>query len=318
LDATTGAEKWRFQLPNNELPSKRGVAYWPGGGSDLALPPSIVFGSTTGKLYSLKAEDGALNEWFGENGAITLKTPEVMQTGTSVAYSLLSAPTIYKNLIITGAGTGEGPGGSNAGTGPAGDTRAWDARTGKLVWTFHSVPRPGEFGYDTWGGDSAKNRSGVNVWGYTSLDAERGILYMPLGAPNNDRVGIDRPGNNLFSSSVVAVDANSGKYLWHFQLVHHDIWDYDTQSAPLLVDLHRDGQIVPAVIVVNKTGLMFTFNRVTGRPLFDIEERPVPKSDVPGEQASPTQPFPVKPPPLAQNTISRNNLYKGEPQHQSF
>jgi len=256
VDATTGAEKWRFQLPNNELPSKRGVAYWPGGG-DFPLPPSIVFGSTTGKLYSLKAADGTLNEWFGENGVVTLRTPEVMQTGTNVAYSLLSSPTIYKNLIITGAGTGEGPGGSSGGAGPAGDTRAWDARTGKLVWTFHTVPRPGEFGYDTWGGDSARNRSGVNVWGYTSLDVERGILYMPLGAPNNDRVGIDRPGNNLFSSSVVAVDANTGKYLWHFQLVHHDIWDYDTQSAPLLVDLRRDGQMVPAVIIVDKTGLMF-------------------------------------------------------------
>jgi quinoprotein glucose dehydrogenase len=317
LDATTGAEKWRFQLPNNELPSKRGVAYWPGGG-DLPLPPSIIFGSTTGRLYSLKAADGTLNEWFGENGVITLKTPEVMQTGMNAAYSLLSSPTIYKNLIITGAGTGEGPGGSNGGAGPAGDTRAWDATTGKLVWAFHTVPRPGEFGYETWGGDSTKNRSGVNVWGYTSLDAERGILYMPLGAPNNDRVGIDRPGNNLFSSSVVAVDANTGKYLWHFQLVHHDIWDYDTQSAPLLVDLRRDGQIVPAVIIVNKTGLMFTLNRVTGKPIFDIEERPVPKSDVPGEQASPTQPFPVKPEPLTQNTISRNNLYKGEPQHQLY
>src|SRR6266700_2906386 len=306
VDATTGAEKWRFLLPNNELPSKRGLAYWPGGG-DLPLPPSIVFGSTTGKLYSLKAADGTLNEWFGENGVITLKTPEVMQTGTNVAYSLLSSPTIYKNLIITGAGTGEGPGGSAGGAGPAGDTRAWDARTGKLAWTFHSVPRPGELGYDTWAGDSAKNRSGVNVWGYTSL-----------GAPNNDRVGIDRPGNNLFSSSVVAVDANTGKYLWHFQLVHHDIWDYDTQSAPLLVDLRRDGQMVPAVIIVNKTGLMFTLNRVTGKPIFAIEERPVPKSDLPGEQASPTQPFPVKPEPLAQNTISRNHLYKGEPQHQSY
>ena len=171
-----------------------------------------------------------------------------MQTGTNAPYSLLSSPTIYKNLIITGAGTGEGPGGSNGGAGPAGDTRAWDARTGKLVWTFHTVPRPGEFGYDTWGENSAKNRSGVNVWGYTSLDAERGILYMPLGAPNNDRVGIDRPGNNLFSSSVVAVDANTGKYLWHFQLVHHDIWDYDTQSAPLLVDLQprRDRRFPPS------------------------------------------------------------------------
>ena len=317
LDATTGAEKWRFQLPDGVLPSKRGVAYWPGGG-DLPLPPSIIFGTMAGGLYSLKASDGTLNEWFGENGVVNLKTPEVMQTGPNLGYSLLSSPSIYRNLIITGAGTGEGPGGSMAGSGPAGDTRAWDARTGKLAWTFHTVPRPGEFGYDTWGADSARNRSGVNVWGYTSLDVERGILYMPLGAPNNDRVGIDRPGNNLFSSSVVAVDANTGKYLWHFQVVHHDIWDYDTQSAPLLVDLRRDGQTVPAVIIVSKTGLLFTLNRVTGKPIFDVEERPVPKSDVPGEQASPTQPFPVKPEPLTQNTIARNNLYKGEPQHQSY
>jgi quinoprotein glucose dehydrogenase len=315
LNATTGVEKWRFQLPNNELPATRGVAYWPGGGG---LPSSIVFGSRSGGLYSLNAADGTPNAWFGENGRVNVKSPEVMQTGPNANYGLLSSPSVYKNLIITGAGTGEGPGGSNGGAGPAGDTRAWDARTGRLAWTFHTVPRPGELGYDTWGGDSAKNRSGVNVWGYTSLDVERGILYMPLGAPNNDRVGIDRPGNNLFSSSVVAVDANSGKYLWHFQVVHHDIWDYDTESAPLLVDLVRDGKTVPAVIIVNKTGLMFTLNRVTGKPIFDIEERPVPKSDTPGEQASPTQPFPVKPEPLAQNTVSRNNLYKGEPQLQSY
>ena len=320
VDATTGAEKWRFQLPDNELPSKRGLSYWPGGGVGGALPLRPRSSSDRRPASSTRSPRRAARSTSGlaRMASITLKTPEVMQTGTNLPYSLLSSPTVYKNLIITGAGTGEGPGGSAAGAGPSGDTRAWDARTGKLVWTFHTVPRPGELGYDTWGGDSAKNRSGVNVWGYTSLDAERGILYMPLGAPNNDRVGIDRPGNNLFSSSVVAVDANTGKYLWHFQLVHHDIWDYDTQSAPLLVDLRRDGQIVPAVIIVNKTGLMFTLNRVTGKPIFAIEERPVPKSDVPGEQASPTQPFPVRPEPLAQNTISRNNLYKGEPQHQSY
>src|SRR5580704_1949980 len=315
LDATTGKEKWTFQLPDNDVPSTRGIAYWPGGGG---VPPSIIFGVRSGGLYSIKASDGTRNSGFGENGVVNLKTPEVMQTGMNVGYSLLSSPTIYKNLIITGAGTGEGPGGSNGGSGPAGDTRAWDARTGKLVWTFHTVPRPGEYGYDTWGEESARNRSGVNVWGYTSLDVERGILYMPLGAPNNDRVGTDRPGSNLFSSSVVAVDANTGKYLWHFQAVHHDIWDYDTQSAPLLVDLVRNGTTVPAVIIVNKTGLMFTLNRVTGKPIFDIVERSVPKRDVPGEQASPTQPFPVKLEPLTQNTVSRNNLYKGEPQLQSY
>ncbi len=315
LDATTGAEKWKFQLPNNDVPSKRGLAYWPGGNG---AQPQIIFGGASGGMYSINASNGALNDAFGKNGVVNLKTPEVMQTGMGAGYSLLSSPSIYKDLIITGAGTGEGPGGSNGGTGPAGDTRAWDARTGKLVWTFHTVPRPGEFGYDSWGGDSAKNRSGVNVWGYTSLDVERGILYMPLGAPNNDRVGTDRPGNNLFSSSVVAVDATTGKYLWHFQLVHHDVWDYDTQSAPLVVDLVRNGTTIPALIMVNKTGLVFTLNRVTGKPIFDVVERPVPESDVPGELTSPTQPFPVKPEPLTQMTISRDHLYKGEPQHQSY
>ena len=142
--------------------------------------------------------------------------------------------------MITGAGTGEGRS-FPKGTGPAGDTRAWDLRTGELVWTFRTVPGPDQFGYDTWAGDSARDRSGVNVGGYMSLDAERGILYMPLGAPNDDRVGVDRPGDNLFSSSIVAVEADTGEYLWHFQLVHHDIWDYDAQSAPLVVDLDRGG-----------------------------------------------------------------------------
>ena len=220
-------------------------------------------------------------------------------------YGQPAVPVIYKNLIITGAGTPD----AAPNIGPTGDTRAWDARTGKLVWTFHTVPRPGEFGYDTWGGDSAKNRSGVNVWGYTSLDAERGILYMPLGAPNNDRVGIDRPGNNLFSSSVVAVDANTGKYLWHFQLVHHDIWDYDTQDPPVLMDVHKDGKTIPAVLTVNKNALAFILDRVTGKPIFDVEERPVPKSDVPGEQTSPTQPFPVKPgAAVAGHPVARQSL----------
>jgi quinoprotein glucose dehydrogenase len=315
LDATTGAEKWRFKLPKDDTPSKRGLAYWKG---DNAAPPSLIFGGLSGVLYSIKASDGTLNSGFGDAGILNVKTPDVMQTGMDERYSVVSSPTIYKNLVIIGAGTGEGAGGSNAGSGPAGDTRAFDARTGKHVWTFHTVPRPGEFGYDTWEENSAKNRSGVNVWGYMSLDEERGILYMPIGAPNNDRVGVDRPGNNLFSTSVVAINADTGRYVWHFQLVHHDIWDYDAQSAPLLVDIKHDGQTVPAALLVNKTALLFTMNRITGKPIFGIEERPVPKSEIPSEHASPTQPFPVKPPPLTQNTLSRNNLYKGEPQHQSY
>lgn len=315
LDATTGAERWVFVLPDNDRPSLRGVAFWPGEGD---APASIIVGTRAGRLYSLHAADGTLNTGFGADGMVNLKTPEVMQTGPDASYILPSPALIYKNLVITGAGPGEGPGGSTGGRGPAGDTRAWDARTGELVWTFHTVPRPGEFGYDTWTPEGAQDRSGVNVWGYMTVDVERGILYMPIGAPNNDRVAIDRPGDNLFSSSLVAVNADTGSYLWHFQVIHHDIWDVDMQAPPMLLDVQRDGQTIPAVATVNKNALMFVFNRVTGEPLFDIEERPVPPSNVPGEQASPTQPFPVLPEPLSQNTLSRDNLYKGMPEHQEY
>ncbi len=315
LDSSTGAEKWSFTIPNDDRASLRGVSYWPGGAGAAA---SIIVGTRNGKLYSLSAQRGTLNSGFGSGGFVDLKTPEVMQTGMAASYILPSPALVYKNLIITGAGPGEGPGGADGGLGPAGDTRAWDARTGKLVWTFHSVPRPGEFGYDTWGGNSAKNRSGVNVWGYMTVDAARGILYMPFGAPNNDRVGIDRPGNNLFSSSLVAVNADTGKYLWHFQVTHHDVWDYDTQAPPTLFDVRRDGRVIPAVATVNKNSLMFILDRTNGKPIFGVQEQPVPASQIPGEQLSPTQPFPVLPEPLAQNTLRRGNLYQDTPEHKAY
>jgi quinoprotein glucose dehydrogenase len=317
LDATTGVEKWKYDLPSGEIPSSqaRGAAYWPG---DAGHPASIIFGTNRGLLHALRIADGKPNTSFGENGIVDLKTPEVMQTGMDASYILPSPPVVYKNLIITGSGPGEGPGGSKHGAGPAGDTRAWDLRTGKLVWTFHTIPRPGELGYDTWTPEAAKNRSGVNVWGYMTVDEKRGIVYMPLGAPNNDMVGTDRPGNNLFSSSLVAVNASTGKYLWHFQVTHHDIWDMDTQSAPMLVDVKKDGRTIPAVITVNKNALMFILDRTTGKPIFGVEERPVPQSEVPGEKTSATQPFPVKPEQLSQGSISRETLYKGVPEHQAF
>jgi quinoprotein glucose dehydrogenase len=310
LDAVTGRQKWVFELPGGDIPSARGVSYWPAGGA-------IVFGGAQGKLYSLNAKTGKLNSGFGEGGVVNLKTPEVM-TDPKAIYILPTQPIIYKNLIITGAGPGEGPGGANARGGARGDTRAWDARTGKLVWTFHTVPRPGEVGHETWGGDSWKDRSGANVWGHMTVDEKRGIVYMPIGAPNNDRVGVDRPGNNLFSSSIVAADANTGKYLWHFQITHHDIWDYDTQAAPVLMDIVKDGKTIPAVATVNKNALLFFLDRVTGEPIYPVEERPVPASDVPGEIVSPTQPFPVVTPPLAQTGLRRSALYKGVQSHQEF
>ena len=315
LAAATGRQKWVFEIPDGDNASSRGAVYWPG---EADAQPAIIFGTRRGRMYSISAAAGQLNTEFGDQGLVDLKTPEVMTTGMNKIYILPSPPLIYKNLVITGAGPGEGPGGMGGGVGPAGDTRAWDARTGKLVWTFHSVPRPGEKGHDTWGGDSWKDRSGVNVWGYMTADVERGILYMPFGAPNNDRVGVDRPGNNLFGTSLVAVNAATGKLLWYFQVVHHDIWDYDTQAPPILFDVIHDGKTIPAVATVNKNALMFILNRVTGKPIYGVVERPVPQSNVPGEQTSPTQPFPVLPPPLAQDTLSRDSLYKGTPAHQAW
>jgi quinoprotein glucose dehydrogenase len=311
LNATTGAELWKYKLPDTDIPTARGVAYWKG---DKDHPAAIVTGSRLGRLYAVNAKTGVPVEGFGEHGILNLKTPEVMGTSPNYPYGQPAVPMIYKNLIITGAGTPD----AAPNVGAVGDTRAWDARTGKLVWTFHTVPKPGTFGSDSWGGDSARHRSGVNVWGYFTVDEKRGILYMPLGAPNNDRVGVDRPGNNLFGSSLVAVDANTGKYLWHFQVTHHDIWDNDTQTPPLLMDVKKDGKTIPAVLTVNKNALAFILDRVTGKPIFGVEERPVPQSKVPGEQTSPTQPFPVKPEQLSQGSVSRDNLYKGEPSHQAY
>ncbi|MEX6634739.1 outer membrane protein assembly factor BamB family protein [Hyphococcus lacteus] len=315
LDATTGDEKWSFTIPDYDRPSLRGVEYWPG---DDQQGPAIVFGTRLGRLYSLDAETGERNTEFGDNGVVNLKTPEVMHTGVDKSYILPSPPVIYKNLVITGAGPGEGPGGTNGGEGPAGDTRAWDIHTGELVWTFHSVPRPGEIGHDTWEGDSWKKRSGVNIWGMMTLDTERGIVYMPFGGPNNDRYGGDRPGDNLFGSSIVAANAETGEYLWHFQVVRHDIWDYDTESPPVLMDIEQNGESVPAIGIVNKTGLMFFLNRVTGEPIHPIEDRPVPASNVPTEKAAETQPFPVVTEPLSRNSISREELYNETPEHAEY
>ncbi|HJZ70724.1 MAG TPA: pyrroloquinoline quinone-dependent dehydrogenase [Vicinamibacterales bacterium] len=298
LDPTTGKELWIFKLPSGN-PSTRGVEYWPG---DAQTAPQIVFGSNDGKLYSLDARTGEPSGGFGTNGVVNLNTPEILR-GLPGRDGLSSPPIVYKNLVITGGTTQENPP-----HGPAGDVRAWDMHTGKLVWTFHSIPGAGEKYNDTWAGDSWRNRSGVNVWGFLSIDAERGIVYMPFGAPSVDQYGGDREGDNLFGTSIVAADANTGKYLWHFQVVHHDIWDSDLSGAPLLLDVRQGGRTIPAVAVINKPGLLFLFDRVTGKPIYGVEERPVPQSDVPLERTAKTQPFPVKPAPLARMTIAAGDI----------
>jgi quinoprotein glucose dehydrogenase len=298
LDPTTGKEVWVFRVPDGSA-STRGVEYWAG---DAKTPPQIVFGTNDGRLFSLHAKTGEPNDAFGEKGVVNLNTPEILR-GLPGNNALSSPPTMYRHLIITGGRTQENPP-----RGPAGDVRAWDVHTGKLVWTFRSIPQAGEKYNDTWEGDSWKNRTGVNVWGFITVDTQRGIVYMPFGAPSVDQYGGDRAGDNLFGSSIVAADANTGKYLWHFQVVHHDIWDADLAAAPVLLDVRQGGRTIPSVAVINKAGLLFIFDRVTGKPIYGIEERPVPPSEVPLERAAKTQPFPVKPPPLSRMTFKVEDI----------
>ena len=299
IDATTGKELWAFTLPGGGGPSTRGVEYWAG---DKRTGAQIVFGSGDGRLFSVDAKTGKSNLAFGDNGIVNMNTEEIMR-GLPGRNGLTSPPIVYKNFVIAGGTTQENPP-----RGPAGDVRAWDMHTGKLAWTFHSIPRAGEKYNDTWAGDSWKNRTGVNVWGFLTVDEQRGIVYMPFGAPSVDQYGGDRAGDNLFSSSIVAADANTGKYLWHFQIVHHDIWDADLTGAPVLFDVKRGGRTIAAVGAINKVGLLFILDRVTGKPIYGVEERPVPQSQVPLERTSKTQPFPVKPPPLSKMSMSAGDV----------
>jgi quinoprotein glucose dehydrogenase len=297
LEPETGKELWSYE-PKDAIPSRRGVTYWPG---DKDTPPRVIF--TTGqKMMALNAKTGQVVPGFGNEGIVDLVVP----------YD--SAPTIFKNMLLVGANVQEQPA-----TGPAGDSRAYDVRTGAKLWEFHSVPRPGEPGHEVWQGDDWKNRSGVNNWGFSmTADEARDIIYMTFGSPASDYYGADRKGPDLFGNSVVAMDAKTGKYKWHFQVVHHDLWDQDLPPAPGLVDITKDGRKIPALAQVGKSGWMFILDRVTGKPVFGVEERPVPQSDVPGEQTSPTQPFPLKPPALARNSFKEADIVTAEdttPEH---
>ncbi len=287
LNPTTGKEAWVYQLPSGN-PSTRGVEYFSG---DAQTPPLLVVGTSDSKLFTLDAKTGALNTKFGDNGFVTLdKAP----TSPSI---------VYKNLIIIGGRLSEG-----SGPGRPGDVVAYDIHDGKVAWTFHSIPQKGEPNFGSWHGDSANQRTGVNVWGFMTVDVQRGIIYMPFGAPSSDLFGGDRPGDNLYSSSIVAAEASTGKYLWHFQVVHHDVFDFDLESAPLLMDIRQGGRTIPAVAVVGKSAIIFLLDRVTGKPIYRVEERPVAQSDVPGEKMSPTQPFPVKPQPLARTNFTMADI----------
>jgi quinoprotein glucose dehydrogenase len=286
LNPESGQPVWKFEANGT---TRRGLSYWPGDGKS---PARILVSSGT-RLLALDAKTGRLVQEFGQGGFIEMGA------------QMQSPASVYKDLLI-------GPQ-----TQPV--IRAWNARTGALVWTFNLVAQPGDPNHQSWENDAWKTIGGTNTWGYLSVDEERGIVYIPVSIAGSDYVGVERPGNNLYGTSLVAVDIATGKRRWHQQLVHHDIWDYDLGAAPTLVDVVRDGKTIPAVAQINKMGLLFIFDRVTGEPVFGIEERPVPQSTVPGEKTSATQPFPLKPPPLARNTMKKADLPTTiSPEHTAF
>ncbi len=237
---------------------------------------------------------------FADRGRLNLTTG-IDRTTRPLASR--SAGRIFENLIILGSATGEGY------LAPPGDVRAFDARTGELVWVFHTIPRPGEFGYDTWPRDAYTYMGGVDVWGEITVDEKRGIVYLPTASAKYELYGGDRPGDNLFADCLLALDARTGRYLWHFQTVHHDVWDYDPDAAPQLVTVNHEGRTVDAVALASKNGFLYVFDRVSGMPLWPIEERPVPQSEVPGEVTSPTQPFPTVVPPFARQGMTVEDMY---------
>ena len=314
LDATTGKQLWAYELPSGDQPPFRGLGYWPG---DTRHAPRLIFGTLRGKMIALDAATGAPSRGFGENGIVDTKTPEIMNGLPDAFYGYSAPPVIYKNIAITGSRVQESPG-----KGASGDARAWNVITGKLEWTFHSIPRPGEKFHETWEDDGWKQRSGVNIWNMLSVDQARGIAYLPFGAPTFDRYGGDHKGANLFANSLVAVEAATGKYLWHFQTVHHDIWDLDLHTTPVLLTVKKEGpkgtENIPAVAVMNKTAFLFLLNRVTGEPIYGVTEKPVPPSSVASEKAWPTQPFPNKPEPMTRMAFDLSEVADNTPEHQAI
>jgi quinoprotein glucose dehydrogenase len=296
LDPLTGAELWSHEVSGGG-PSRRGVAYWAGESGEA---PRVIFTSGQ-RLIALDAASGTLAPGFGSGGEVDMGVPYI------------SVPFVFENVVVVGANT---PPGASGGVGNA---RAYDVRTGEHIWEFSSVPQPGSLGHDSWGGDSWEGRLGVNAWPfYFTVDAERGLLYLPLAAPLPFWYGGDRPGANLFGNSVVAVDVRTGEYRWHFQTIHHDLWDHDPPAAPVLFDAPTPGGPVPALGLTTKSGYVYLLNRETGEPLFGVEERAVPASDVPGEVAYPTQPFPVRPPPASRVSYTAADLVTADdtsPEH---
>jgi quinoprotein glucose dehydrogenase len=306
VDASTGKELWVHAFAAaGAVPSRfggiaglRGANYWESKDQTdrrLLMPVG-------GFLQAIDARTGKLVDSFADHGKLDLKI------GLDRGNRPLSSRTpgrIFENILILGSATGEGY------LAPPGDIRAIDVVTGKLLWVFHTIPRPGEPGYDTWPKDAYKYMGGVDVWGEITVDEKRGIVYLPVASAKYELYGGDRPGNNLYADCLLALDARTGKQLWHFQTIHHDVWDYDPDAAPQLVTVRHDGKMVDAVALASKNNFLYVFDRVTGKPLWPIEERPVPQSDVPGEVTSKTQPFPTVVPPFGRQGMTVKDMYTG-------
>jgi quinoprotein glucose dehydrogenase len=298
VDATTGKEIWIHKGLNGII--ARGINFWQS--KDKKQKRLIIFLKNT--MQAIDANTGKSIMDFGESGKGYTDMRMHIDRDTSTLGRMTSTTPghIFEDLILVGSAPGENPF-----DGP-GHLRAYNVLTGKLAWVFHTIPHPGEFGYETWPKDAYKYVGAANAWGEISIDEKRGIAYFPLGSPTYDYDGADREGMGLFGNCILALDARTGKRLWHFQTVHHDIWDYDLTAAPQLITVNHNGKKIDAVAVAAKTGFLFVFNRVTGEPLWPIEERPVPKSEMPNEQSWPTQPFPTVVPPFNRQTVTVDDL----------
>jgi quinoprotein glucose dehydrogenase len=302
LDAGTGRELWRYDPGSHRYgqPSNgtgfvhRGVALWTSGRERR------VFINSRWRLIALDAATGRPIPGFGSGGEVDL-TAGLDRPVNRLHYTNTSPPVVWGDLVIVGNGVGDRLMYRND---PPGDVQAFDARTGRRVWRFRTVPAPGEFGHDTWEGDSWRTTGHTNVWAPFTVDSARGLVYLPVGTPSNDWYGGTRKGANLFGESIVCLDARTGKRVWHFQVVHHGLWDYDLPAPPNVITIRRPGGVVDAVVVPTKQGFIFAFDRVTGQPLWPIQERAVPASDVPGESTWPTQPFPTLPAPVTPQGFS--------------
>jgi quinoprotein glucose dehydrogenase len=321
LKADTGELLWvhaelegvRGQYAPRQL-SGRGVAYWTDGRGD----ERIVYVTTGYRLIELNAKTGAPVPGFGQEGVVDLKAGMVTGANTQIDLikgeaGLHATPTVSGNTILVGSSFKEGMTIATHNN-TKGNVRAFDAKTGKLLWTFNTIPRPGEFGNETWENDSWKENGNTGVWTQMSVDEEAGLAYLPVEDPASDFYGGHRPGDNLFGDSLVCVDLKTGQRKWHYQIVHHPIWDYDLSSAPLLADVTIDGTPRKIVALPTKETFLYVFDRITGKPIWPIEERPVPQSDVPGEKTAKTQPFPTKPPAYSRQAVTENDLIDFTPE----